>query len=645
MEAVRRVLRVEVAVRWRSWAAIACLVGLAGGAALAAAAGARRTDSAYARLLRSSHAAAMLVSPDGTGFPDYYETLARHTGATLTPVVGFGAAPSRAPTQPVIVTASPDRRFARRVEQPKITAGRLFRPGAGDEVLADIAAAKAFHLHPGSHLRLLVARSGEELPNPARDVTVTVRVVGIGVTRDSVVPVNSNAAVPSLLAGPAFARHLGPDHYAFDGAYVTLPSGVSKSGFAAQAQRLAGRFPNTGGSVFVGDEAQQAMKVEHAIHPEAVALALFAALLALVSLLAIGQLIGRQLVLSAVDHHVLHALGMRRRQLLGVGLAAVTVTAVSGALLATAVAVAASPLMPVGPARLAEPRPGLSVDGPVLAAGFAMIVVLLVAVAVWPAWRSARAGARAGLSEARTRPRRLIGWAGASGAPASALIGIGHAVDPGRGDTAVPVRSAIAVSTLSVAALMAALTFGYNLSRLVHTPRRYGQAWDLTADGQFALLPTSRIDALLSRAPGVTAWTFGVHDLAVIDGHEIPTVGLVRAHGHLLAPTMVAGRAATGARELVLGSTTLDDLHSRVGDDVIAWFAGMFSANGPSPGAIPTRRLRVVGRAVFPVLRRRELHTNRPRCGRPGRRPARSAARRHEDRQFRARPRRSRAPP
>lgn len=68
--------------------------------------------------------------------------------------------------------------------------------------------------------------------------------------------------------------------------------------------------------------------------------------------------------------------------------------AAAGAVAAAGAAVAASPLMPIGAARLAEPDPGVSADAVVLTAGAAAIVVLLVARAAWPAWRLASAGAR-----------------------------------------------------------------------------------------------------------------------------------------------------------------------------------------------------------------------------------------------------------
>src|SRR4051812_39515757 len=51
MAAVWMYARAELRVRWRAMVGLALLVGVVSGAAIAAAAGARRTDSAYPRFL------------------------------------------------------------------------------------------------------------------------------------------------------------------------------------------------------------------------------------------------------------------------------------------------------------------------------------------------------------------------------------------------------------------------------------------------------------------------------------------------------------------------------------------------------------------------------------------------------------------
>ena len=55
-------LRIELRSRWKAWSALALIVGLTGGAVLALAAGARRTDSSYRRFLHAQDAYDVQVS-------------------------------------------------------------------------------------------------------------------------------------------------------------------------------------------------------------------------------------------------------------------------------------------------------------------------------------------------------------------------------------------------------------------------------------------------------------------------------------------------------------------------------------------------------------------------------------------------------
>ncbi len=68
---------VEVRGRWRALASLALLLGLVGGVVLGAAAGARRTDTAYPRLRAWGNASQLSVVPEGTGLTGYYAALAR----------------------------------------------------------------------------------------------------------------------------------------------------------------------------------------------------------------------------------------------------------------------------------------------------------------------------------------------------------------------------------------------------------------------------------------------------------------------------------------------------------------------------------------------------------------------------------------
>ncbi len=90
----------------------------------------------------------------------------------------------------------------------------------------------------------------------------------------------------------------------------------------------------------------------------------------------IVQLLGRQLTLDAAEFPVLRALGMTRGRLAVLSLARTAAVTVAGGLVAVAVAIAASPLMPIGAARLAAAGRGVQANLAVLAAGLAVFALV-----------------------------------------------------------------------------------------------------------------------------------------------------------------------------------------------------------------------------------------------------------------------------
>jgi ABC-type lipoprotein release transport system permease subunit len=606
-------LRTELRSRWRAWAAVALLIGVTGGVVLTTLAGARRTDTAYARYLKQSRAADVLVSPTNRGLPDYYPALAKLPSvATLGVGIGFegfvrdATGPAGAPSSPDLgagfqILAAGDTRAGFAVEKPKVTAGRMLRPDHPDEAVADQLLAKTLHLHPGSTLHFIVASTNESGVDIATGRPQTLKVVGIVVRRDGVVPVNALATSPTLLAAPGFMQRFQDDYErysAFDGAYIRLKPGTSIPAFTRDAENLAAKYPETAAPdqpIFVADEHAQARAVEHAIRPQATALALFALLAALSALFVVGQILSRQLFLAAGDNPTLAALGMGRGQLFALGMAEAALVAAAGGVVAIALAIAASRYMPIGPARIAEPHPGVSANWAILGLGFIAMVVLLVARVAWPAWRMARAHASVqGTLEVPSADRtsRLVEEATRAGAPASAAVGIRLALEPGRGRTAVPVRSALAGTVLAVAAVAAAFTFGSNLVRLVHTPRLYGQTWTLAVDTQFGQLPPDKTVDFLQQQKGVTGWTFGDHLNVTIAGKNVTTIGLAPGRGRETWPAIVEGRAPRTPEEIALGTKTLALAHKHVGQTV------MVTPQGESDA----QPMKIVGRSVFPFF-------------------------------------------
>lgn len=581
--------------------AIALVIGVTGGAVLAAVAGARRTDTAYARFLRTSGAAdaliAPFVSPDNPGEPGFYAAVRGVPGVTsMAKVTAISAADPRRSLSVSMVAG--DELLGRAIDRPKITAGRMSDPGRPEEAVAEAPLARLLHLRPGSTLHLAVGPSTPEGFQFDRAKPVDIRVVGVGVSRDDVVAVNAQAAQPTLDVTPALLRQVTAqfasreDFVSYEGAVVRLDGREPVASFGRSAQALASRHLGSDSQLFVADEHQQAAKVERAIHPQAIALALFALLVAVTGLFVAGQLLWRQLFVASAEHPTLRALGMSRGQLVAVRLGQVGLVSAAGAVVAVVITASTSALMPIGPARVAEPHPGAAVNWAVLGLGALAIVVLLVVRVAWAAWRLGAPGASAAADRVVERPSRLVEAFSTAGAPASAAIGMRLALEPGRGGTAVPVRSAVAGTALAVAAVAAALTFGTNLVRLVETPRLYGQDWDVAVDGQFGTLPLAQADEFLRQQAGVVSWTFGNHHVATIAGHETPAIGLIQGRGPVSFPTLIEGRAPQGPGEIVLGTKTLEVARTRVGRTIDVAFQG---EDAP-------RVLRVVGRAVFPFF-------------------------------------------
>jgi FtsX-like permease family len=595
MRAVLRLAAHELRARWPSWVLLALLVGLAGGVVLTAAAGARRTDSAYPRYLVAYKASDALVAPAENGIYGYDDALARLPGvAAIAPIVGLQALPAGPGGRlngAATVAAPLDGRYGHTLEIPKMLAGRQPNPDRPGEVMIDQIAAQDLHVWVGSRLKM-GAVAGSDL----RQIRwLSERVVGVMIDRGSVVPVTDIDKAPTIVASQALFRELGPRYLAFDGAYVKLRPGYTVGELSGEAQALAAHKYRaaTGGQIFVADEAVQSATVERSIRPQAVALGLFALVLAVTALLVVGQVASRQLLTASRDNVALAALGMTRGQLTAAGLIEVAAAVAVGAALACGVAIAASPLMPIGPARLAEPDPGLSVDVPLLAVGFAATVIVLLARVAWPAWRlaSARHAAQrdgAGIVGRRSQGAERLARAGA---PVSAVTGVRLAFDPGQGRTAVPVRSALAGLVLSVAAVAAAATFGANLLHLVHTPRLYGQTWDAEVDLGFSTITPQQFARLTAHVPGLSGWTYGMHGTVQVGNTVIPAIGLAPGRGPLAAPTLLDGRPPGSRHEIVLGTSTLRQTGARVGQAVPVTVGG--SRAEPA---------KIVGRAIFPYF-------------------------------------------
>lgn len=575
MDALRLTLRAELRRRWRPMLGLALLLGVIGGVVLTAAAGAQRTDTAYPRLLRSARAAQLLLITDQHSPAAYFRQLSRLPQVASLSVASLYDAllPARhGPSSTIVETfSSPNDSFGVTGDRVRVLSGRVFDPSDPRAVMIDPELAAREHLRPGSTLRLYVVPSDASgNPELSRARELSFRVSAIVVFDTQIVPASKVNAGPTVLLSPPFSRtRLGLSASYGTQAAVRLRPGASPARLLHSARTLAQQYRATRSGVDVTNLAGAVAATQRAIRPQAVALALFAALAGLVALAVIGQLLSRQLSLDSAEFPLLRALGMTERGLLALSLARLAAVTVAAGLIAVAVAIAASPLMPIGPARLAEPDPGVEVNVTILGLGAAAIILLPVLLLLPAAWRTtARVGGPLGVAEPDppAQASRLGALLARSG-PVTGSVGVRMAFEPGHGRTAVPVRSALVGTIAAVASVVAALVFGASLVHLVSTPRLYGQDWQQQLDLQFGAVRQPLLARVLAHQPGLAGYAIGNYGQVTVDGQILPAIGVAPVRGRNFV-TLLAGRAPAAPDEIAFGAQTLRDLHRRVGQHV-----------------------------------------------------------------------------
>jgi hypothetical protein len=268
------------------------------------------------------------------------------------------------------------------------------------------------------------------------------------------------------------------------------------------------------------------------------------------------------------------------------------ITAVTGAVIAVVVALLASPLMPLGLARDAEPDPGFDLDRLVLGAGLAAIVLVVIGVAALASAVSVRREARDPTDEVAST--RLGRAASVDALRPPIAAGLRLALQRGQGRAATPLPSAVLGTVLAIAGIVAASVFGASLAALDGTPAAYGYNWDAhvylrPSDDVAAGRPCSGYDpaivddSVISGVATLCSVTVSIAD------HSTNAVGIAVKHGRI-EPTVIDGRAPRAPDEAALGTDTLAATHLAIGDRVAI-------AEG-SEG----EQYRIVGTVVLPSL-------------------------------------------
>jgi MacB-like periplasmic core domain/FtsX-like permease family len=603
---------------------IALVVGLVGGLGLGAAAGARRTQSAFADTLAATNTSDLQLQfyslGSGTSTSQqsvaanlYSPALARqianlpHVRAVAAQVAMFLAplAPDGAPFLP---KAFADNEVAtvgnvggESYRQDRLIAdqGRLPDPSRSNEFAATEGAAALLHWHVGQRIAFdgfsfaQVGAAGSSAPTSPPPVRIDAMLVGI-VSRPATVVHDEVDQYPvSLVFTPALTSKM----IAAQGAgYTEFALRLDRgSADVAAVERELVRVIPPGSTYNFHVTSVVEGQVERAIKPESIALGAFGVIAVLAALFIGGQAIGRRVRLNAQELRALRAIGASPAMTIGDSLFGIAGAILVGAMLAVVVCVALSPLAPIGSVRQIEPNPGISADWAVIGAGFGILVVGLGSIAAMLALSAARRASRPRNLPA-PRPVRLVEAATRLGLAAPAITGIRFAVEHERDPNAVPVRSALLGAAMAIALVVTTFAFGSGLNTLVSSPRLYGWNWSYAIEEEGGGNIPPLTGRLLDHDQDVASWSGFNFANATVGGMTVPI--LLASANAPVSPPILSGHAIEGSRQIVLGGTTLTALHKHVGDTIIV----SYGTPADAPIYVPPTTMRIVGTATLPAI-------------------------------------------
>lgn len=574
----------ETRRRWRSFAALGAALGLAGAIVITALAGAERTSTAYDRLVARTSRRDVTVQDDSDGAPLLAKAadlpgVARSDRVSLT--FQALARNGRRTIDNLALVAGLEDGFGRRFDRPLIEAGRMPDPRAPSQILLNKVAADALDAHVGDRItvnpltreQFEASVFGGEPPDPTKRGSLVLTVTGIGRLPDDV-----NAPSPgAIVSSKVFATE---DIGRFDNVlWVRLKdgqAGVAK--FIAAAEALPEHTPD---EVYFEVARDADQRIIDTIAVQRVGLVVFAIVALVVIVVAGSQAVFRQLLTSGDDDETLHALGLSRTaRITALALPFALVALVATAVAATA-ATLASRLLPVGFAGKVEPDPGTYVYPFITGLGLVALAAFVLGVAALAAVRRTRRRE----DPAPERPSRVTALAAAAGAGASAVTGLRLAFESGRGRTRLPVRSTLAGIALGAGGIVAVLTFGASLDKVLTEPALHGAPWSASlpagaeADGGRVV---ELVTAKLPDLKRVTAATLTDQRTVTAGGKEVVVTSFRPLKGSI-EPPYLKGRAPQGPDEIALGPDALARMRARVGDTI------------PARGARGQVRLRVVG--------------------------------------------------
>jgi putative ABC transport system permease protein len=557
MGGVAAIVRAEVRNRWRALLLLGVLGGLVGATVLGALVGARRTGTAFDRLVSStSFWDAEVIGDSAT--TEKAATLDEVTSSwPLFVKVGFQQDDDSLGALGVFAGPSlPEGHY-----EPIVVRGRRADPRSLTEVVVSELTAKTRGFDLGDSIEwrgytpAQFRQEFEEGKSAGEPAGPAARFDVVGIIRDANDALTFDLTF--ILTTPAFYEQVAPQAGGFDLMTVHLRRGAA--GMAAFRRDVAAIDETAGITSFHDTRGT----VDSAASVAVRALLVLAAVAMLAGVVALAQATSRSLSLRAEDLEVERALGMSRlHRLLALGLP-YALTIALATLVTTGGAIVASSLTAAVGHGL-EPHPGLAVNVAFLAVGDVGVAVVLAVIVTLASLVHLRRHDAAAPPRASSLVSRVAG----AGAPVALVVGANLAVEPRGSTSGVPTRSTLVGAALGTLGLVAALAVLASLQRTAATPARYGWTQDLSIQADAGEQGQAVIDALVAD-DRLSDVVFAVDDDVSINGEAVSVVGL-EAHKGSAARTVLRGRMPASAQEIALGPTQTADVRADVGDNLTA---------------------------------------------------------------------------
>lgn len=580
MSAVALRTRAWFRTGWPSVLVVAVLIGAVAGAAMGLVAGARRTSSAPDR-----YTAAHGGDPDVELFQPY--------GSPLTEQLMGLPGVERVQAVTFVTAFLIDSRGGRdetpnpfagdgEIFGARIVAGRFADPAVAGEFTVNAIYADRINARVGDRFDAVAfdqaqieandfaAEAGPAVgPFPVKLVGITERPSEFDDPSPTMMfSIATAAAHPGIgRVASIYDLHLAPgtDVDALVNAVRRLPGGTDVS---VEASRI------------VSDDARRAVNFQ------TIALWLVAAIAVIGGSLVVFQLTVRVTTPTDAERGSLRAIGWLDRTWLGVAMIQAAAMAVVAVPLAVVAMLVVSRQFPIGTLATFEPRRGYRLDAPVAVLGSLTMTAVAGLAGVLVAVRD-RIGSRRREVEDAARYRRGS-FAGSISAGMPLTIGAALLTDGTT--TGRRGMGAIALGSVGVSILVAAVVVGVDLRDAIDDEARWGRNYDVLFGNPF-LAATSDLAEPFVSSPALSDVSAATIDSVSLDGRDTAVFAFERRRGDV-TPVVIDGRLPAADDEIGLGAEVARRLGRSIGDTVRAIGAG--GAGGSSAD------LRVVGVVATP---------------------------------------------